>query len=61
MDVASAWLPIIRSNPGTVAPMLAVLGGAVTFALLVVVLPSKVASALTQDFQPGFARALTSV
>ena len=61
MDVASAWLPIIRSNPGTVAPMLAVLGGAVTFALLVVVLPSKVASSLTQDFQPGFARALTSV
>ena len=54
------WLPIIHSNPGTVAPMLAVLGGAVTSAL-VVVLPSKVASSLAQDLQPGFARALTVV
>jgi P-type conjugative transfer protein TrbL len=61
MDIADAWLPIIQSNPGTVAPMLAVLGGAITFALLVIVLPSKAASFLTRDFQPGFVRALQAV
>ena len=61
MDVADGWLPIIESNPGTVAPMLAVLGGAITFALLVIVLPSKAASSLTRDFQPGFVRALQAV
>lgn len=61
MDIADAWLPIIQSNPGTVAPMLAVLGGAITFALLVIVLPSKAASFLTRDFQPGFVRALSAV
>ena len=61
MDVADAWLPIIQSNPGTVAPMLAVLGGAITFALLVIVLPSKAASFLTRAFQPGFVSALQAV
>ena len=43
------------------APTLAVLGGAITFALLVIVLPSKAASFLTRDFQPGFVKALASV
>ena len=61
MNIAEAWLPIIESNPGDVAPMLAVLGGAITFALLVIVLPSKAASFLTRDFQPGFVKALASV
>ncbi|MDT7858414.1 P-type conjugative transfer protein TrbL [Rubrivirga sp. S365] len=61
MDIAEAWLPIIESNPGDVAPMLAVLGGAITFALLVIVLPSKASSFLTRDFQPGFVKALASV
>ena len=61
MDIAEARLPVIESNPGDVAPMLAVPGGAVAFTLLVIVLPSKASSFLTRDFQPGFVKALVSV
>ena len=41
--------------------MLAVLGGSLTFMLLVVVIPAKVSSLLTRDLTVGFERALSAV
>ena len=40
---------------------LAVLGGSLTFMLLVVVIPAKVSSLLTRDLTVGFERALSAV
>ena len=59
--LTNGFLAAGPSNRGDVAPMQAVLGGAITFAPLVIVLPSKAASFLTCGFQPGFVKALSAV
>ena len=60
-NVAQTWLPVIQSSPDDVAAMLAVLGGSLTFTLLVVVIPHKVSTLLTRDLTVGFERALSAV
>lgn len=60
-QVAQGWLPVITASRDDVAAMLAVLGGSLTFTLLVVVIPVKVSSLLTQNLSVGFERALNSV
>ncbi|MDT7858077.1 type IV secretion system protein [Rubrivirga sp. S365] len=60
-NVAQTWLPVIQSSPDDVAAMLAVLGGSLTFMLLVVVIPHKVSTLLTRDLTVGFERALSAV
>mgnify|MGYP003146330837 CR=1 FL=1 len=60
-NVAQGWLPLIQGGTDDVAAMLAVLGGSLTFMLLVVVIPAKVSSLLTRDLTVGFERALSAV
>ena len=59
-NVAQGWLPLIQGGTDDVAAMLAVLGGSLTFMLLVVVIPYKVSTTLTRDLTVGFERALNS-
>ena len=60
-DVARGWLPIIQANPDDLGAMMAVLGGAVTFTVLVTYVPFKVSTALTRDLSVGFEKALNAV
>ena len=60
-NVAQGWLPLIQGGTDDVAAMLAVLGGSLTFMLLVVVIPAKVSTLLTRDLTVGFERALSAV
>ena len=60
-NVAQGWLPLIQGGTDDVAAMLAVLGGSLTFMLLVVVIPAKVSTMLTRDLTVGFERALSAV
>ena len=60
-NVAQTWLPLIQGGTDDVAAMLAVLGGSLTFMLLVVVIPAKVSTLLTRDLTVGFERALSAV
>ncbi len=55
------WLAQIQANPTDESVGLIVLGGSLAYALIVLVLPFKVSSYLTSDFNPGFVRALLSV
>ena len=58
-NVAQTWLPLIQGGTDDVAAMLAVLGGSLTFMLLVVVIPHKVSTMLTRDLTIGFEKALS--
>ena len=61
MNVATAWVPLIQASPDDLGAMLAVLGGAVTFTVLVTYVPFKVSSMLTRDLSVGFEKALNAV
>ena len=60
-NVAQTWLPLVQGGTSDVAAMLAVVGGSLTFTLLVIVIPLKVSSLLTRDLTVGFERALNAV
>ena len=59
--LASGWTLAMEANPGDVTTGYAVLAGSLAFALVVVVLPTRVSNYLTSDFAPGFVRGLLSV
>ena len=60
-NVAQTWLPLVQGGTSDVAAMLAVVGGSLTFTLLVIVIPLKVSSLLTRDLTVGFEKALNAV
>ncbi len=60
-NVAQTWLPLVSGGSSDVTAALTVLGGSLTFTLLVVVIPYKVSTLLTRDLTVGFERALSSV
>ena len=61
MNVATAWVPLIAGSPDDLGAMLSVLGGSVTFTVLVTYVPFKVSSTLTGGLTVGFERAILSV
>ncbi|MDT7858198.1 P-type conjugative transfer protein TrbL [Rubrivirga sp. S365] len=58
--VVEGWVPYVLNAADDLSAMLAVLGGAVTFALLAFVVPIKVSSLLTRDLAVGFEKALSN-
>ena len=60
-NLADGWALAIAADPVNKAVLAEVLGGSLTFALIVFVIPFRAASQLTADFSPGFVRGLLSV
>ena len=62
-DVARSWIPLIQGSDffGPASPLFEVLGGAIMFALVATVIPTKVASRLTANHSFGLAQALRSL
>ncbi len=60
-NLAEGWGVMLAADPTNKALILEVLGGSATFGLIATVIPFKLSSQLTSDFNPGFVRALLSV
>ena len=61
--VARSWIPLIQGSDffGPASPMLEVLGGAIIFAIVATVLPTRVAGRLTANQSFGLAAALRAL
>ncbi|MEP6495563.1 MAG: P-type conjugative transfer protein TrbL [bacterium] len=62
-DVARSWIPLIQGSDffGRASPMMEVLGGAVMFAVVATVVPTRVAGRLTHNQSFGIAHALRAL
>ena len=62
-DVARSWIPLIQGSDffGPASPLLEVMGGAIIFAIIATVLPTRVAARLTANHSFGLATALRAL
>lgn len=60
-NLAEGWALAIAADPLNKAVLAEVLGGTLTFVLIVLVIPFRAASQLTAGFDPGLARGLLAV
>ena len=60
-NLAEGWALAIEADPLNKAVLAEVLGGTLTFVLIILVIPFRAASQLTAGFDPGLARGLLAV